>query len=211
MQATVFPVRTHATAALHRIDSSALTLRKRFDLTSTSSLPIALQRRQIYFDLLHSQFSPTSLSSPLNRLNTNLTPSTNLHYHSRFGLYSYHVDEMDDGRKFHYPADKAKAGEAPMNIQPLEERLSDLKKQLWKASTTFSSAGASPVDPYEVRVSLITSDRSLNFPFRTHSQFIPHPVQLKAQSVSTTSLIIYGIVDASKNVNLIRYSIWGIT
>jgi len=87
---------------------------------------------------------------------------------------------MDDHRNFHHPADKAKAGEASVNIQSLEEPLADLKKQFRKASATFSSAGASPVNPYEVRVSLITSDRSLNFPFRTHSQIIPHPIQPRA-------------------------------
>jgi len=63
-----------------------------------------------------------------------------------------------------------------MNIQPLEERLADLKKQFQKASTTFCSAGAPPINSYEVRVFLITSDRSLNFALRTHSQIIPHPI-----------------------------------
>jgi len=71
---------------------------------------------------------------------------------------------MDDHRNFHHPSDKAKAGEASMNIQSLEERLADLKKPFRNASTTFSSVDASPANPYEVRVSLITSDRCLNFP-----------------------------------------------
>jgi len=84
---------------------------------------------------------------------------------------------MDDDHNFHHPADKAKAGEVSMNIQPLEERLADLKKQFREASATFSRADASSVNLYEVRVFLITSDRSLNFPFRTHSQIIPHPIQ----------------------------------
>ena len=38
-----------------------------------------------------------------------------------------------------------------MNIQPLEERLADLKKQFRKASTTFSSADAPPINSFEVR------------------------------------------------------------
>jgi len=98
-----------------------------------------------------------------------------------------------------------------MNIQSLEEQLADLKEQFQKASSTLSSADASPVNPHEVRVSLIPSDRSLKFPSRTHSQIIPYPIQLRAQSVSTASLTIYGIFGASKNVDLIHYSIWGMT
>ena len=71
---------------------------------------------------------------------------------------------MDDDRNFRHPADKTKAGEASMNIQPLEERFAELKKQPRKATTTSSSPGAPSVNPYEVRVSQITSGRSFNFP-----------------------------------------------
>jgi len=45
----------------------ATALFERFYLASTSSLPIALQSRQIYFDLLHSPFSPTAISSQLQQ------------------------------------------------------------------------------------------------------------------------------------------------
>jgi len=115
-------------------------------------------------------------------------------------------DEMDDDRNFHHPADKAKAGEASRS---LAKKLADLKKQFRKASATSPSVAAPPINPYEVRVSPITSDRSLSFPFRMHSRIIPYPIQPRASSVSTTPLTIYGIFDASKNVDLIRYSIWG--
>ena len=96
-----------------------------------------------------------------------------------------------------------------MNTQQLEERLADLKKQFREASTTLSSVDASPINPYEVCVALVTSDRSLNFPFRTHSQMIPHPIQTRAQSVSIASLTIYGIFDASKNADLRSTTLFG--
>jgi len=152
-----------------------------FNLTSTSELPIALQRRQIYFDLLHSQFPPPDISSQLRADSVRTSRHLPIYITTPVSRCILHrLDEMDGDRNVHPPADKAEAREASMNIQPLEERLADLKKQFRKASTTSSSADLSPVNPYEVRVSLITSDRSLNFPFRTHSQIIPHPIQPRA-------------------------------
>jgi len=153
-------------------------LLERFDLTSTSSLPIALQRRQIYFDLLYSQISPTAISSQLRADSIRTSHHLPIYITTLVSRCIPHrLEEMEDHRNFHHPADMAKEGEASVNIQSLEERLADLKKQFRKASTTFSSAGASSVNPYKVRLSPITSDRGLNFPFRTHSQILPHPIQ----------------------------------
>jgi len=154
---------------------------ERFDLASTSSLPIALQSRQIYFDLFHSPLSPTAISSQLRIDSIRTSHHLPIYITTLVSCCIPHrLDEMDDSRNFHHPADKAKAGEVSMNIQPLEERLADLKRQFRKASTTFSSADAPPINSYDVRVSLITSDRSFNFPYRTHSQIIPHPNQSRA-------------------------------
>jgi len=157
---------------------SPFALLERFDLVSASSLPIALQRRQIYFGLLHSQFSPTSISTQLRA--DSIRPSHHLPIYITILVsccIPHRLDEMHDHRNFHHPVDKAKAGEASVNVQSLEGRLADLKEQFRNASTTYSSADASPVNPHEVRVSLIASDRSLNFPFRTHSQIVPYPIQ----------------------------------
>jgi len=135
-------------------------LLERFDLTSTNSLPIAFQ---IYFDLLRSQFSPTAISSPFRA--DSIPNSQHLLIYittltSR--CIPHRLDEMDDDRNFHNPSDKANAGEMSMNIQPPDARLAGLKKEFRRASTIFFGADASCVNPYEVSMSLITSDRSLN-------------------------------------------------
>jgi len=125
-------------------------------LNSTSSLPIALQGeapdllRPIAFSKFHqhplvanseqTRYEPQAIYQSITTLVSRCIP--------------HRFDKMGDDRNFHRQADKA--GEASMNIQALEERLADLKKQFRKANTTFSSADASPVNPYEVRVSLIT-------------------------------------------------------
>ena len=96
-----------------------------------------------------------------------------------------------------------------MNIQlVLEERLVDLKKQLLGASTPLSSTEASFMEPCEVSVSFVPSRRSLSSPFRALSQLIPHPIHSKGHPVPITSLMTYGVFDASKNVHQIHYSIW---
>ena len=115
----------------------------------------------------------------------------------------------DDPNSYH-PAHKL--GEASANIQPaLEERLVDLRNQLLEANPAFSSAEISLVGPCEVNVSIITSEWSLNFPFRMLSQVIPHPIRSRGHLVSITSSTTYGIFDVSKNAYLIRYSIWVMT
>ena len=171
MQTTVFPVRTMPLPHCQ-------TQIERFDLTSTSELPIAVQRRQVYFDLLHSRFSPITISS---QLRADLTRTSR---HLPFYITTlvsrcirHHLGEMDGDRNFYHPDDNYNAGEALMNTQQLEERLADLKEQFREASTTLSSVDASPINQYEVWVALITTDRSLNFPLRTHSQIIPHTIQ----------------------------------
>jgi len=99
-----------------------------------------------------------------------------------------------------------------MNIQlVLEERLVDLKKQLLGASIPLSSTEASLMEPCEVRVSFVTSRPSLSSPFRTLSQIIPQPIHARGHRVSITSLMVYGVFDASKDVHLIRYSFWAKT
>ena len=110
---------------------------------------------------------------------------------------------MGDDRYSYQPANIL--GGASANIQPaLEERLVNLRQHLLKTNPAFSTAEASLSGPCEVNVSIITSEYTLNFDFRVHSQIMAYPVRSTTHLVSITSSKTCGIFDASNNVYLIR-------
>ena len=110
---------------------------------------------------------------------------------------------MGDDRYPYYPANIL--GGASTNIEPaLEERLVDLRKQLLKANPVFSTTETLLLGPCEVNVSIITSEYTLNFPFRALSQVMAYPIRSTSHLVSITSSTTCGIFDAGNSVYLIR-------